>query len=153
MIYVSFAEIYGVKSVDAFTEVCDGDTACAWRYATLCFFCGLVFMYGLDAAVHALNGRGCCGGLSADDGTTHGHGHGHHDHICIHGDLGDVVRDVAEMENGLSQVRVRDRAGAAAAKVDDEETSTGGTTAPTAQSVVSVGAIDMEDVHHKPIEA
>lgn len=154
MIYVSFAEIYGVKSVDAFTEVCGGDGACGWRYATLCFFCGLVFMYALDAAVHALNGRACRGRSNADAGTTHAHGHGHHDHICIHGDLGDVVRDVAEMENGLSQVRVREGAPArAAGKGEDGARSDGATTAPAAQNVVTVGSIDMEDVHHKPIEA
>ena len=54
MIYVSFAEIYGVKSVEAFTEVCDGDGACGMRYASLCFFGGLTFMYALDAVVHEL---------------------------------------------------------------------------------------------------
>ena len=58
MIYVSFAEIYGVKAVESFTEVCNGDSNCGWRYASLVSLSG-DFMYWLDFVVQIQQRRGC----------------------------------------------------------------------------------------------
>ena len=106
MIYVSFAEIFSSKSVSSFTEVCDGDAQCGWRWATLCFFSGLAFMYLLDYVVHAINdGTGCWGskaGASGDSvGTRLAQEHAHsHSFLSIHGELDECVRDIAKMEGG-----------------------------------------------------
>ena len=114
MIYVSFAEIYCVKSVEAFTEVCGSDGNCGWRYASLCFFGGLIFMYGLDFVVHKANDGGCFGGGKAafdvaKSKDRHGARVKHtHDHsfLSIHGELDGCVRDIAEMESGVTRVHV-----------------------------------------------
>ena len=46
MLYVSFVEIFAIKSVESFaTEYPDHGS----KYATLCFFCGIVLTIGLDA--------------------------------------------------------------------------------------------------------
>jgi len=51
MLYVSFVEIFAIKSVESFaTEYPDHGS----KYATLCFFCGVVLTIGLDALVHQI---------------------------------------------------------------------------------------------------
>ena len=51
MLYVSFVEIFAIKSVEGFSEVY-GDRGST--YATLCFFGGIISTTLLDAAVHAI---------------------------------------------------------------------------------------------------
>ena len=51
MLYVSFVEIFAIKSVEGFSEVY-GDRGST--YATLCFFGGIMTTTLLDAAVHAI---------------------------------------------------------------------------------------------------
>ena len=51
MLYVSFVEIFAIKSVEGFSEVY-GDRGST--YATLCFFGGIMATTLLDAAVHAI---------------------------------------------------------------------------------------------------
>jgi len=161
MIYVSFCEIFGVKSVDAFTEVCDGDGACGWRYASLCFFCGLIFMYGLDGLVHKLNvqggirclwrrksSRSTSGSLSAASGSRTADAHSH-SFLSIHGELDDCVREIAEMESGLSRVHVETASSTAL------KSKCGGENDHQIDRVepdVNVGTVDLSDVHHKAIE-
>lgn len=159
MIYVSFAEIYCVKSVEAFTEVCGSDGKCGWRYASLCFFGGLIFMYGLDFVVHKANDGGCFGGGKAafdvaKSKDRHGARVKHtHDHsfLSIHGELDGCVRDIAEMESGVTRVHV-----CAASKATDESTSSSSSvsdTTTTPPDDVTVSNVDLTDVHHKAIEA
>ena len=64
MLYVSFVEIFAIKSVEGFSEVY-GDRGST--YATLCFF-GIMATTLLDAAVHAI-GRYQ---RDATDGSTPG---------------------------------------------------------------------------------
>ena len=154
MIYVSFAEIYGVKSVEALTEVCDGDGACGMRYASLCFFGGLTFMYALDAVVHELPSVGrrarkwWRGRTSSSDEEVPDtpRGEQRNDIFCIHGDLETHVRNVTEMEKGMARSETQSDD---SANTDDDRT-----TAPE-ENVMSVGVgnVDMTDVHHKPLEA
>ena len=54
MIYVSFGEIFGVKAVESFEEIEGIDGAKATRYATFCFFGGIVITYLLDWLVHTI---------------------------------------------------------------------------------------------------
>ena len=54
MIYVSFGEIYGVKAVDAFESIDGVDRDEATRYATFCFFAGILITYALDWLVHMI---------------------------------------------------------------------------------------------------
>jgi len=54
MIYVSFGEIYGVKAVDAFESIDGVDRDEATRYATFCFFAGILITYALDWLVHTI---------------------------------------------------------------------------------------------------
>ena len=158
MIYVSFAEIYGVKAVESFTKVCHGDSNCGWRYASLCFFSGLIFMYGLDALVHRVNDVGCFGGMkrssasveSAEDGEVSNirRRNVSQDHfLCVHGDLDDCKRGIAEMESGLSEARVR---------MEMKRTDDNATAEPSMDGDdrdVTVANVDLTDVHHKAIEA
>lgn len=53
MIYVSFGEIFLVKSVDGFTDAGYGDDA-SMRYATFCFFAGLLITAALNGIVHLI---------------------------------------------------------------------------------------------------
>jgi len=53
MIYVSFGEIFLVKSVDGFADAGYGDDA-AMRYATFCFFAGLLITALLNGIVHLI---------------------------------------------------------------------------------------------------
>lgn len=53
MIYVSFAEIFAIKAVDGFTDSNYSDDE-AIRYATLCFFGGIIVTALLDYFVHML---------------------------------------------------------------------------------------------------
>ena len=150
MIYVSFCEIYGVKAVDAFTEVCDGDSACGWRYASICFFSGLVFMYGLDIAVHKLNAGSCFKGMrrgSSGEDSVSDSARARSAHrpspsfLSIHGELDGCVRDIAEMERGPSCDDVEAGTSGGAVKSDDPN-----------ELDVNVGDVDLSDVHHKAIE-
>ena len=101
MIYVSFVEIFSTKSVYSFTEVCDGNDKCGWRWATMCFFIGLVFMYGLDYVVHSINDSncGCCSKKPKEGKEAASHGH-EHSFLSIHANLDECVRDIAKMEGG-----------------------------------------------------
>ena len=101
MIYVSFAEIYGVKAVESFTEVCNGDSNCGWRYASLCFFSGLIFMYGLDFVVHRINDVGCFWGMKRNSATVQSGGASHDHTLCVHGDLEECKRGIAKAESCL----------------------------------------------------
>ena len=49
--YVSFAEIFLVKSVDGFTDEGYTDDE-AMRYSTLCFFAGILLTAALNGLVH-----------------------------------------------------------------------------------------------------
>ena len=51
MLYVSFVEIFSIKSVESFTEKHPEDGS---KLATLCFFSGILVTYMLDALVHKL---------------------------------------------------------------------------------------------------
>jgi len=52
MLYVSFAEIFTVKAIEGFAAKYDDNVAL--RYATLCFFGGIVITYLMDALVHKI---------------------------------------------------------------------------------------------------
>jgi len=65
MLYVSFAEIFCIKSVEAFEEHgYSGNEAI--RYATFCFFSGICLTGLLDKLVHL---------LAYMQGSSHGHSH------------------------------------------------------------------------------
>jgi len=51
MLYVSFVEIFAIKSVDAFEAGYPGHGD---KLATLCFFTGIMFTFCLDALVHKI---------------------------------------------------------------------------------------------------
>ena len=51
MLYVSFVEIFSIKATESFSEKYGEDGS---KYATLCFFCGVIITYLLDALVHKL---------------------------------------------------------------------------------------------------
>lgn len=53
MIYVSFVEIFSIKAIDGFIDANHDDDA-ATRYATFCFFGGIIITAALDAFVHFL---------------------------------------------------------------------------------------------------
>eukprot|EP00239_Pterosperma_sp_CCMP1384_P006288 CAMPEP_0197852926 /NCGR_PEP_ID=MMETSP1438-20131217/21730_1 /TAXON_ID=1461541 /ORGANISM="Pterosperma sp., Strain CCMP1384" /LENGTH=335 /DNA_ID=CAMNT_0043467157 /DNA_START=108 /DNA_END=1115 /DNA_ORIENTATION=+ len=69
MLYVSFAEIFTVKSVEGFADSGYDDDA-AVRIATFCFFSGLCLTFLLDQLVHKLIS------LSGAEGPVCGHSHG-----------------------------------------------------------------------------
>ncbi len=52
MVYISFVEIFSVKSIGEFLRA-GLDEAAAERYATFCFFGGCALTWLLDKAVHA----------------------------------------------------------------------------------------------------
>jgi len=56
MIYVSFVEIFCTKAIDEFVAAGSTDVE-AYRWATLTFFGGVLFTFGLDQVVHALSDR------------------------------------------------------------------------------------------------
>ena len=142
MIYVSFAEIYGVKAVESFTEVCNGDSNCGWRYASLCFFSGLIFMYGLDFVVHRINDVDCFRGMKRSSATVQSGGASHDHSLCVHGDLEECKRGIAKAESGLSEVNVR-----------MEMKRTGEPSTDDSEIDITVDNVDLTDVHHKAIEA
>ena len=51
MLYVSFVEIFAIKAVEGFSVQYPEHGS---KYATLCFFCGIVFTMCLDALVHQI---------------------------------------------------------------------------------------------------
>ena len=51
MLYVSFVEIFAIKAVEGFSVQYPEHGS---KYATLCFFCGIVFTMFLDALVHQI---------------------------------------------------------------------------------------------------
>jgi len=51
MLYVSFVEIFSIKATESFSEKYPEDGS---KYATLCFFGGVIITYLLDAFVHKL---------------------------------------------------------------------------------------------------
>jgi len=53
MVYVSFAEIFTIKAIEGFLEEGHSDAE-AQRYATFCFFAGIVFTVLLDKFVQSL---------------------------------------------------------------------------------------------------
>lgn len=65
--YVSFAEIFTVKAVEAFQEsgYKDGE---AYAYATITFFSGIVFTYILDQVVHFIGEKSAPPALPAGEG-------------------------------------------------------------------------------------
>eukprot|EP00239_Pterosperma_sp_CCMP1384_P001959 CAMPEP_0197850398 /NCGR_PEP_ID=MMETSP1438-20131217/15293_1 /TAXON_ID=1461541 /ORGANISM="Pterosperma sp., Strain CCMP1384" /LENGTH=337 /DNA_ID=CAMNT_0043463551 /DNA_START=123 /DNA_END=1136 /DNA_ORIENTATION=- len=69
MLYVSFAEIFTVKSVEGFADSGYDDDA-AVRLATFCFFSGLVLTFLLDRLVHHL--VSFSGGSAPHCGHSHG---------------------------------------------------------------------------------
>mmetsp|Transcript_12771 Transcript_12771/g.39223 ORF Transcript_12771/g.39223 Transcript_12771/m.39223 type:complete len:394 (+) Transcript_12771:211-1392(+) len=54
MIYVSFAEIFSVKTVEAF-EACIENSSLAYLYATLTFFGGALLCWGFDILLHRVD--------------------------------------------------------------------------------------------------
>lgn len=100
MIYVSFAEIFVIKSTDAFAEHGYSDDE-AMRYSTFCFFAGIAFTGMLDKVVHLLASM-----TSGDNGHSHtvdlarlqqqaAHAHGETKNAARDG-LSAVVADTAE---------------------------------------------------------
>lgn len=53
---MSFVEIFAVKSVDGFLDSGYSDSV-SWRYATLCFFLGVVFTGLLDHLIQYIENR------------------------------------------------------------------------------------------------
>ena len=51
--YVSFVEIFAIKAIDGFIDANHDDDS-ATRYATFCFFGGIIITAALDALVHFL---------------------------------------------------------------------------------------------------
>ena len=51
MLYVSFVEIFAIKAVEGFSVQYPEHGS---KYATLCFFCGIVFTMCLDTLVHQI---------------------------------------------------------------------------------------------------
>jgi ZIP family zinc transporter len=116
-------------------------------------------MYGLDFVVHKANDGGCFGGGKAafdvaKSKDRHGARVKHaHDHsfLSIHGELDGCVRDIAEMESGVTRVHV-----CAASKATDESQSSSSSvsdTTTTPPDDVTISNVDLTDVHHKAIEA
>jgi ZIP family zinc transporter len=83
MLYVSFVEIFAIKSVEGFSAAY-GDRGST--YATLCFFGGILATTLLDAAVHAI-GRyqrdARCDDGASDGGSDGGCGHDDAHGVCV----------------------------------------------------------------------
>ena len=83
MLYVSFVEIFAIKSVEGFSAAY-GDRGSA--YAALCFFGGILATTLLDAAVHAI-GRyqrdARCDDGASDGGSDGGCGHDDAHGVCV----------------------------------------------------------------------
>eukprot|EP00238_Polyblepharides_amylifera_P008038 CAMPEP_0196582326 /NCGR_PEP_ID=MMETSP1081-20130531/38656_1 /TAXON_ID=36882 /ORGANISM="Pyramimonas amylifera, Strain CCMP720" /LENGTH=312 /DNA_ID=CAMNT_0041902859 /DNA_START=289 /DNA_END=1227 /DNA_ORIENTATION=+ len=105
MLYVSFAEIFCVKAVDAFDSA-GYDRTVAIRYSTFCFFCGIALTAILDKIVHYLAHLSGGGGHSHGDPATLQPKKSHvdlplqagqHDDTSIEaGEVGEDASDVSE---------------------------------------------------------
>jgi len=83
MLYVSFVEIFAIKAVEGFSAQYPDDGS---KYATLCFFCGILFTICLDALVHQI-GRWQRTRRRNEDGKE-----GDADPVCVcHADPSDIL--------------------------------------------------------------
>lgn len=79
MLYVSFVEIFAIKAIEGF-EAADPEHGS--KLAVLCFFCGILATFGLDALVHQI-GKTQQQWTGADDEA---------DKVCVcHADPNDVI--------------------------------------------------------------
>ena len=97
MLYVSFVEIFAIKSVEGFSAAY-GDRGST--YATLCFFGGILATTLLDAAVHAIGRYQRDTRANADDGGSDG---GSADFGCGHDDAHGVC-----VAAGMQRIRTHD---------------------------------------------